>query len=119
VSVGAAHAQRLLVDHDLGMIAIDHRGDGQLRLIGRADLAHHQQVQRRVQRARHLGRHRHATARQCQHDGIGQLQRGHTVREQPPGLDTIDKSVHATQCVQCAAQFHALHQAQRTKSIVR
>ena len=72
-SVGAAQAQGLLVDHDLGMTAIDHRSNRQFALNRRADLAHHQQVQRCKQRADHLGRHGDAAARQRQDHGFDQL----------------------------------------------
>ncbi len=44
---------------------------GQLAIAGRAELAYHQNVQLQPQALRHLERHRHTTARQRQHQGIG------------------------------------------------
>ncbi|GAA4254513.1 hypothetical protein GCM10022293_37580 [Azospirillum formosense] len=52
------------------MAAIGHRADGQLRLERRADLAHEDDVERRMERFRHLGRHRDTAARQSQDDGL-------------------------------------------------
>jgi adenylylsulfate kinase len=49
---------------------LDDRAHAELRLHGRAELAHDQHFKRRPQRLRHLGGDRHAAPRQRQHDRV-------------------------------------------------
>ena len=49
-ALDAREAAHLLVDHDLGLSAVDDRGDGEFGLPRNADLAHEQQVERRPRR---------------------------------------------------------------------
>ena len=51
--------------------AIDDRGRRELRLRGHADLAHHNEIERRLEDPDHLGCHRHAATRQREHDRSG------------------------------------------------
>ena len=88
-SVGDTQAQGFPVDNDLWMTAIDHRGHGKFTLTGRADSAHHQRVQRCVQRAGRLCRHEHAAARQRKNHGFDQLQRSQALPKHSHCLDTI------------------------------
>jgi hypothetical protein len=55
--VGARQAPHVFVDHGLGPGPVDDSGERKLRRAGRPDLAHQQQIQRRVQRPGDLGRH--------------------------------------------------------------
>ncbi|MNT58977.1 hypothetical protein D3C72_1964490 [compost metagenome] len=55
-------------------IALHYRAERQLRIAGRADLAHQQHVELGIERARDFKGHRHAAARQRQHQcGLPEL----------------------------------------------
>jgi len=72
-------AQRVLVEHT--DVALGDRADAVLGILGRADLAHHQHIQRRPQRLRHLESDRHTAPRQPEHDRIHRRQPTHLLSE--------------------------------------
>ena len=94
IDVGRAEAeaaQHVLVDERHAVLR--DGADGQLRLIGRAELPHQQHVQRRRQRPRHLGRHRHAAASEAEDDHVGAVGVGGEPRGQrAPGVDAIGEA---------------------------
>ncbi len=78
------------------LVANDHasgadRAHREFGLSGHADLADHQYVQRCAQGSGHLDRHRHAAARQPEHDRRGRRRRSLAQggSEQTPGLGAI------------------------------
>ena len=80
--VSALHAR---LDDDHRRAAVHHGADREFGLPRHADLAHQQQVERRVQRARHLQPDRHAATRQREHDRIGQLHPRQPLAERATG----------------------------------
>ena len=85
-------AHQRVVEHDLGLVAVGDGADRELRLPRRADLAHEGDVERGCERARDLGRHRHAAARQGEHEGVLQPHGREPLGQQPAGLGPIRKS---------------------------
>ncbi len=61
----------ILVDDDFRFIAINDRRDSEFGLEIDADLAHQNQIERRIDGPGHLQRHRYAAARQRQDHRIG------------------------------------------------
>ena len=92
VGVELDRRHHLVVEDDVRRRAVDHRGDGQLGLPRRADLAHQQQVEPGVQHARQLGADRHAPTRQREHHhGRRQAQCSDLVRQETGRLGTVGK----------------------------
>ena len=85
-------AHQRVVEHDLGLVAVGDGADRELRLSRRADLAHEGDVERGAKRARDLGRHRHAAARQGEHEGVLQSHGGEPLGQQPAGLGPVRES---------------------------
>ena len=84
--------------HDLFIEHADASGGdgahGQFAMAGRAELPHDENIERRAQRLGHLERHRHAAARQPEHDYVRLIR----VTPQFPGqelagFDSVPKDV--------------------------
>ena len=89
-AVDASHGQRFLIDDEVGRLAVDDGGQRQLGLPGRADLAHQQQIQRRIQRAGHDGADGYPAAGQRQHDQpAGQRHLQQALRQRAAGFAAI------------------------------
>ena len=76
-------AHDLLVEH--AHVALGDRADAVLRVAGRADLSHHQHVERRPERLRDLVGDRHAAARQAEHDRVLDGERAQALGQLPSG----------------------------------
>ncbi len=62
--VDTCRLNHVLVAHDDRCAAINDGAHSELRLDGYADLAHKDQIERRMERGSYLGRNGHAAARQ-------------------------------------------------------
>src|SRR5690606_38742360 len=91
VAGDAEYVADLLVEYELGMLAVDHRTDRQLRLHRRADLAHDHEIQRRAERRGHLESHGNAAARQRQHAGPAILESEQLGGKSSSGIRAIAK----------------------------
>ena len=90
----ASELDHLFIAHDDGLGTIDDRAHGELGLKGHADLAHQDQIERRVECGRDLGRNRHAAARQGQHDRPLILVTRERLGELSAGIGAIDEWHH-------------------------
>jgi hypothetical protein len=65
------------------------RTEGKFGLVRNTQLPHRHHVEPRVQDARHLGRHGHATARETQHDNVRFVPRQQTRGQLPSRIGAI------------------------------
>ena len=84
--VGAGAAAHLLVDHRLGMLAVDDRTERHFRRARRTDLAHEDQVERGMQGAGDLECDRHAAPGQRVDHRPLQRHRQQPCRQLPAGI---------------------------------
>ena len=89
VARDAQRAHHFAIENRLRMIAVDHRADPQLGLAGRAELAHDDHIERRIQRARDLEGHRNAAARHAQNDRILRFVFQQSRGELAAGVDAV------------------------------
>src|SRR6202022_2066550 len=87
----AQHAGRARVQHAAAVLG--HGADGELGVAGRADLAHGEDLDRRVQRAGHLDAHRHAPARKRHYHRL-LLGEGHELRSELAARVAPVKELH-------------------------
>ena len=87
----AGQRDHVLVAHGHRPLAVDHRAHGELGLKGHADLAHQQEVERRIERGGNLRGHRHAAARQRQHHRLLVFVTRKCLGEPAAGIDAIDE----------------------------
>jgi hypothetical protein len=73
-------------------IVLGERPDPVLGVAGRPDLAHEHKVERRLERARHLGRHRHPAARDAHHDRILVAEIGEQRRQTAPRVAAVGEA---------------------------
>jgi hypothetical protein len=81
----------LVADNDWSA-AIDHRAHGELRLVGNSDLAHQNEVERRVQLGRHFRSDRHPAAGEREHHRLLVPVLRERCRELAPGFLPILES---------------------------
>ena len=62
--------QQVLVQHPLRVVTVDDGADPELRLVRRAELANHDDVERRVEGTCYFVGDRYPAAWQPQHDGM-------------------------------------------------
>ena len=85
-----AQAGQAPVDH-LGA-AFGDRAERQLGLVGQAELADHQHVERRVEHGRDLGGDRHAAAGEGDHQRAVEAERGDRLGQLPAGVPPIGEA---------------------------
>ena len=92
--IAAGHAANRLVDDGLRILAVNDGSQGELGLARRADLAHQDKVDRRLQRPGDLHRQRHPAARQGVDDRFGKIERLQTRRQLAPRVASVDEEGH-------------------------
>jgi hypothetical protein len=80
-------------------VAVEHAdatlgncADPKLRVAGRANLSHHEHIQRRFELLRDFISDRYPASRQPQHDGMFSRRRAQALAERAPSLAPIDES---------------------------
>ncbi len=107
--VDAQHRQRLGVEDPRAVLG--DRADPVLGVVGSAELAHREDLQRGAQRRRHLFGHRHPTAGQADDDRFLVGQRQQPLGKPPPGVAAIveagdEHSTHVSAASGCIAESH-------------
>jgi hypothetical protein len=86
-------SNELVIEHKLWIGSIDDRAKSQFRLVRRADLAHENDIERRLQRLGHLERHWNATAGKREDNRMGILVRHQPFRELAAGIAAILENI--------------------------
>jgi hypothetical protein len=73
------------------MRAVDDRAERQFLMPGRADLAHHEEIELRVEPCRHFVTDRRAAARQGQNEGVAVAEAVERAAKPPPGVTPVSE----------------------------
>jgi hypothetical protein len=76
--------------------ALTDRAHRHFRVVGQAQLAHDEDIQRQIQRLGNLGRNRNASTRQTEHNTVGTSEAVERLPKPPTGIGAVLKLIHGS-----------------------